>query len=72
MVRARNQRDQVPDDGIRRGGALGVAQDHRVHVDALALPESLVGRKEEGAATKDRSTERPSELVAIERVRSGC
>ena len=36
---------------------------------ALPLAKALVGREEERAAAKDRTAERPAELVALERVR---
>ena len=71
IVRARNERHQLANHGICGGGALRVGRHHGVQVDALALPQSLVGGKEERAAAKDRAAERPAELVAIERVRVG-
>ena len=46
-VRARNQRNQLPNDRVGRRRALLVAEHEAVHVDALPLSESFVRGKEE-------------------------
>ena len=70
-VRARDQRNQLPNDRIGRRGALLVAQHEAVHVDALPLPEPFVGGEEERPSAPDRAAERSAELVSLERMRIG-
>ena len=69
VVRARDERDQLPDDRVRHRGPLRVARHHGVQVDPLALPQAFVGGEEERAVAADRAAIGAAELVALERVR---
>ena len=68
-VRARDQRNQLPNDRIGRRGALRVAQHDAVQVHALTLSEPFVGGEVERPPAPDRAADRSAELVALG---SGC
>src|SRR5205085_2320974 len=79
-VRARDELDELRDDGIRDRRPLRVAEDQAVEVEALALPKALVGEEEEGsvlagvdggaaraeARQVERAADVAAELVALE------
>ena len=67
-VGAGNQRDQLSNDWIGGGGALLVAEDEAVDVDALTMPDAFIGREKVRLSTKNRTANRPAKLVALERV----
>ena len=53
-----NQFDEFPNDVVGDGGALGVAQDQAIQVDALSLAQYFVVKEKEGAilaASDDRA-----------------
>ena len=68
-VRVRDQRNQLPDHRIGRGGALRVAQHDAVQVHALTLSEPFVGGEVERPPALDRAADRSAELVPPERMR---
>src|SRR6185503_7281575 len=55
-VRPGYQLNQPLNDGAGNPGALVVAEHQAVHVESLALPQSLVGREEKAPAGNDRPT----------------
>ena len=67
-VCARDQRNQLPNDRIGRRGALLVAEDEAVQVDALALPEALVRPEKESAPAPDRPPSDPPNWFRL----NGC
>src|SRR5687768_15294973 len=71
MVRPWNQLDQPADDGIGGLRALSVAEHEAVDVESLSLTQSFIHREEAATATQQRTTQRPTKFVALERMRGG-
>src|SRR5262245_14163904 len=70
-VRTRDQVDQPSNDRVGCRCTLLVAQHQAVHVEALSLPETVVGGEEVSLCTNERTAREYLEIVALEGVRVG-